>query len=1389
MIESGAFYLPQDRRVALARGEELPERVVGAALFADISGFTSLTEALTRALGPRRGIEELTVQINRVYDRLIAEIERFGGSVIGFAGDAMTCWFDEQGGATATPRAVACALALQSAMGAFAAVSLPQGGVVALGLKVAVASGPAWRFVVGEPSVQLMEALAGATVARTGAGEHLAQRGEVIVDGASAGILGDRLLIGEWRESGGERYGVVGSMLVATPAIPPPDDIAPDKMRLRAWMLPAVYDRLLEGLGEFLTELRPAVALFLNFEGIDYDGDPQAGVKLNRLVRAAQATVTRYGGTLLQVTIGDKGSYCYAAFGAPVSYEDNTRRAIVAALELRGLSAELPFLRPVRIGISQGVMRSGAYGGTTRRTYGVLGDEVNLAARLMQQAAPGEVLASGRVRAQAGAAFAWETLPAVQVKGKREPVPLARLLGAQTPRGDDTRDTPLVGRDTELAQLTAAIRPIFAGRFAGVMVVYGEPGMGKSRLVSEVRRRLEGAPRGQRRRFEPGAGWITLPADEILRRSLNPFRTFLRSYLNQDLSAGVEANTARANTVIDRLIASLARGRKQRAARTALAAELSRTRSFLAALIDLRMPGSLYEQLDPKLRFENTLAALKTLILAESLRQPLVIHLEDAQWLDADSLAALQLMTRNVTAYPFLLLITSRYRDDGAAVELPLGENVPFQTISLNALARDGVRQVAEAVLGTPVSGELATFLLLKTGGNPFFVEQLVLDLRERELLAIAPRDGAPVYILRDPAAVEVPDTINTVLIARLDRLAARVKAVVQTASVLGQEFEVRLLAGMLRHDPHVTEQIREAERETIWSALNELRYLFRHALLRDAAYAMQLRTRLLELHLLAAEAIERLHAPDLAASAADLAYHYGRAEVTPQERRYARMAGEHAAARYANADAAMFFGRALELTPEADGPGRYGLFLAREQIYDLLGDRAAQRADLVALAELARRLDDPARQVEVALREARYADVTGDYPAMIAAARRAIELTQVTHNQAGETAGHLHWARALWYQGDYIGVQHEATRALELAHAAGEPRLEAESLRVLGNAAMYQGSYGDAQLAYEAALVIHRELGDRRNESATRGNLGIVSWYQGNYEAARTAYAYDLQIKRELGDRYGQSLALLNLGEVAAVEGDFLAAQEYYAEALRLKRETGDRYGQSVVLTSLGDVQLILGDWASAQASYAEALTLTGALGHRQQEGWALARLGLLLYQQGDHSAALERSERSLTLARAINDRNTQGYALTLRGHALVALGRSAEAADAYSESLELRRALQQPNLAAESLAGLADLALSGGDLPLAGAYAAEIFDLLSGGSLEGADEPFRVYLSCYRSLRAAGDERAGPLLERARELLAARAARIMDENARRRFLEQAPSHRELLREEEEIS
>ena len=180
-MDTLSTYLPQDRRHALARGEALPSHAQGAVLFADVSGFTPLTETLTQTLGPRHGAEELTLQLDAVYSALIAEVERYGGSVIGFAGDAITCWFDASSGpkglenpsGLAPGRAVACALALQKAMTQFASIPLPNSTTTTLALKVAVASGPARRFVVGDPEIQQIDTLAGATIARTATAEAL----------------------------------------------------------------------------------------------------------------------------------------------------------------------------------------------------------------------------------------------------------------------------------------------------------------------------------------------------------------------------------------------------------------------------------------------------------------------------------------------------------------------------------------------------------------------------------------------------------------------------------------------------------------------------------------------------------------------------------------------------------------------------------------------------------------------------------------------------------------------------------------------------------------------------------------------------------------------------------------------------------------------------------------------------------------------------------------------------------------------------------------------------------------------------------------------------------------------------------------------------------------
>jgi class 3 adenylate cyclase len=246
-------------------------------------------------------------------------------------------------------------------------------------------------------------------------------------------ILGNQVRVAEWREDSisGHNFGTLAGLDTRVPRrgwpVLPLETTEIDT--LRPWLLPPVFERLHLGLGEFLADFRPVVTLFLRFSGIEYDQDEKAGVKLDAYIRWVQAVITRYDGNLIQLTIGDKGSYLCAAFGAPIVHEDDSVRAVSAALELRNPPPELAFAGRNQIGLAQGVMRAGAYGSPARRTYGVMSDEINLSARLMQAAAPGQILASQETSDATAGQYLWESLPDMRLKGKAEPVAVSSLVG------------------------------------------------------------------------------------------------------------------------------------------------------------------------------------------------------------------------------------------------------------------------------------------------------------------------------------------------------------------------------------------------------------------------------------------------------------------------------------------------------------------------------------------------------------------------------------------------------------------------------------------------------------------------------------------------------------------------------------------------------------------------------------------------------------------------------------------------------------------------------------------------------------------------------------------------------------------------------------------------
>ncbi|HSQ39051.1 MAG TPA: tetratricopeptide repeat protein, partial [Anaerolineales bacterium] len=567
----------------------------------------------------------------------------------------------------------------------------------------------------------------------------------------------------------------------------------------------------------------------------------------------------------------------------------------------------------------------------------------------------------------------------------------------------------------------------------------------------------------------------TCPAEPILRQSLNPFKYFLRQYFIQNTENTEETNKVNFKEVLQGLFNSLERSGTLEA--TTLAAELKRTQSMLGALVDLHWADSLYEQLEPELRFRNTLIAFKTLIQAESLRQPVILHVEDANWLDDDSQELLGTLTHNADDYPFVVLLSGRYRDDGSPFRIPTPSGIPEHIIDLDTLSSEGIRMLVAQMLDAEISPTLAAFIAEKTEGNPLFAEQLALDLREREL--IQQRDGVWTIVSREVDTI--PATINAVLIARLDRLAAQVKAVVQTAAVLGREFEIQILSRMLRDDVDLPYKMQRAEEELIWQAMSVMHYIFRHTMMRDAAYDMQLQARLRDLHALAADVMAQVYAAELEPHYADLAYHYGKAEDARQEFRYAKLAGEYAASRYANQEAIEHYHQALQSLSRLDSDEsvaqRQDVYTALAEIQITIGQYDQAHEHLENALALSVRSEDGKGQVHVCRWMAQMHELRGEYDEALGWVQKGL---RILNNQRTSDAAELRLIAGLIHtrRGNYDEATAQFQDALHIARYLDEAAARARAHNGLGVIRL-RDDFAAAIDHFQQAFMLYEHAGD----------------------------------------------------------------------------------------------------------------------------------------------------------------------------------------------------------------------------------------------------------------------------------------------------------------------
>jgi adenylate cyclase len=379
-----------------------------------------------------------------------------------------------------------------------------------------------------------------------------------------------------------------------------------------------------------------------------------------------------------------------------------------------------------------------------------------------------------------------------------------------------------------------------------------------------------------------------------------------------------------------------------------------------------------------------------------------------------------------------------------------------------------------------------------------------------------------------------------------------------------------------------------------------------------------------------------------------------------------------------------------------------------------------------------------------------------------------------------GTTLGNL--ALVITAQGDFAAAKVRAEQSLRISRDIGDRRIEGMSHSSLAFLAIRLGDFAAAERAARQSLLICREIGDRAGEGWALSSLGRAIHFGGDVGAAQPHYRQSLQVFHELNDRRGEGWALLNLGVLLRDLGRFVEAKSHLEEGLGILREIGDREAQAWGLMEVGRLLADLGDFGGAENRLEAALRIDREIGDRIGSGWALAYLSRVYHLRGNDADACAYAQDSLGIAEEMGERPLQGDALNYLGSAYARMGDLTAAADAYRRALTIRRDMGQAHLATEPLAGLARVLLARGDLVKARAHVEKILRHLAQGSLDGTEEPFRVYLTCYLVLLADHDSRAQEVLEQACAMLQKRAAAITSAEQRRSFLENLPAHRELI-------
>lgn len=1295
----------------------------GTVIFADVSGFTAMSEKLS-VLG-KEGAEEVTGIVNDYFTAMLQINDSYGGDLLKFGGDALLILFEGERGSR---RALATGIAMQKAMDRFAKVKTSQ-GIFPLRMKIGMASGLIFLASLGTRE-SMDHAVMGRTLFHMAQAENNANAGEIVVDQAvheatheAASYIPIRE--GFWKleeftkskESPSEQHqdSTTGQQDLGNYADRLLQNLKFDA-EIIAGLRPFVPEELFSRIVNDPQRLtlygshRPVTVTFTNFLGIDEVieklGPPHAEAIttiLNTHFVTMGEVITRFGGTVNRLDAYSIGHRILALFGALQAHEDDPHRAVRAALEMnkslatvnqetRDVLSTIPGFKdqfdsvPLkqRIGVNSGFVFAGNTGSRTRREYTVMGDQVNLTARLMGIAQEGEVLIGHSTAKQTEEIFNLTEKEAVKVKGKTDPVRNFAVNGIIERLHWKTRlaPSPIIGRDRELQLGRQAVEQALNGE-SRVLVISGASGLGKTRLAEEL------AWYGNTKGVDLLVGTCLSYGKTM---TYHPWAEVLRDLFGISVS-DQDQDTAARQDAVQRGMAAIGE---------------EPWTPVIATVLGLEIPDNdLTRDLDPKLRRQRVLDLTVKLLKTRAKSHPLMLVIEDAHWADPASLDLIDYLSRNIAGHPILFLLP--HRPD---IGLPDWTSYPHAIdLELGDLPDEACKEIIHDILGGIKLPDAMYEIILSRGcGNPFFIGEVVRALIDAGALE-RDKEGE-FHVIQDMSGVELPDTIHGVIISRIDRLIASDKRILQVASVIGRVFAYLTLHGVYPY-----EDIKTALRERL-NHLNELGlteiqnieaeiYRFIHLTTREVVYEGLPFEHRRSLHRNIGEFIEGISGESLGEQTDLLAYHYFEGHAWKKAMDYNLIAAQHAQREFANDTAILSGERTLEaatnLGPEVDTSQ------IRTSAHETLGEvmtLVGQYEGALEHYELARKIvntspdseDKLRHHAELSRKIAEVFERQSEYDLAFEWLDKG--LSYLDEDQVTIEAARIYLLGTGIYR--RLGQNDEAASWCRKSLDIALQILTREGQQAVGQAFYNLGGIdyrrGDLQSAVEhcrQSLDVYRQIDDIVGQARAYTNLGATYSDLGEWNQAMETYNMSLAINQQIGDIQREGFLANNLGNIHLYRGEWDQAASLFNQSNAIWKRIGSPLPDAVSLSNLAQVYIYQGNWDGASECLNQSQAIFEEIGSDDFMPELERRWGEFFAKSDDLDWALEHINISIEMATEQDAMLELGMSLRVLGDIHLARGEYDAAGEALNQSLEILKGLDSEYEAAKTVLSLFRLAL----------------------------------------------------------------------------------------------